>query len=135
MVTALAIGGAELLAMILLSVYGAMKLPPGARVPLDWGGRWGSFQGKYAGLIAYPAIGAGIFVLLAILGATLHPHGRPAAFAPVLFAPIVLCVLPLTQVAAIDKARRGAADTPRAPSRAGTRSAPTSCGYGTPAAR
>ena len=111
MVTALAIGGAELVAMILLSVWGARILPPDARVPLHWGGRWGNFQNRNSGLIAYPVIAAGIFALLAILGVTVHPHGRPAAFAPVLFVPIVGCVFLLTQIATIDKARRGGAGT------------------------
>ena len=111
MVTALAIGGAELLAMILLSVYGARKLPPDARVPLHWGGRRGNFQSKQTGLAAYPVIGAGIFVVLAVIGVTVHPHGRTAAFAPVLFVPIVLCVILLTQVSALDQARGRGADT------------------------
>ena len=62
MVTALAVGGVEMLAMVLLSVYGAMKLPPEAHVPLPWADRWGNFSAKRAGLIAYPAIGAFFFV-------------------------------------------------------------------------
>jgi hypothetical protein len=104
-VTALAVGGAELLAMILLSVYGAMKLPPEARVPLHWGGRWGNFSTKRAGLIAYPVIGASLFVLLAVVALTVSTNSK-SAFSPGIFLPIVLCVILLTQVRAIDQARR-----------------------------
>jgi len=104
-VTALAVGGAELLAMVLLSVYGAMKLPPDARVPLHWGGRWGNFSAKRAGLIAYPVIGASVFVLLAVIGLALSTNSK-SAFSPGIFLPIVLCVILLTQVRAIDQARR-----------------------------
>jgi hypothetical protein len=103
-VTALAVGGAELLAMVLLSVYGAMKLPPDARVPLHWGGRWFNFSAKRAGLIAYPVIGASLFVLLAVIGVV--STNSKSAFSPGIFLPIVLCVILLTQVRAIDQARR-----------------------------
>jgi len=106
-VTALAVGGAELLAMVLLSVYGAMKLPPAARVPLHWGGRWGNFQSRRAALIAYPVIGASLFVLLAIVGLMVSTNSK-SAFSPAIFLPIVLCIILLTQVRAIDQARRAA---------------------------
>ena len=102
MVTALAVGGAELLAMVLLSVYGAMKLPPDAQVPLRWGGRWGNFPAKRAGLIAY--------VLLAVIGLALSTNSK-SAFSPGIFLPIVLCVILLTQVRAIDQARRPGTET------------------------
>jgi hypothetical protein len=105
MVTALSVGGAELIAMILLSVYGAMRLPPDARVPLHWGGRWGNFQSKQRALIAYPVIGVALFVLLAVIGLTLSANSK-SAFSPGLFLPIVLCLILLTQVRAIDQARR-----------------------------
>jgi hypothetical protein len=105
MVTALAVGGVELVAMILLSVYGAMKLPPEARVPLHWGGHWGNFSTKQAGLIAYPVIGAALFVLLAVIGLTLSTNSK-SGFSPSIFLPILLCVVLLTQVRAIDQARR-----------------------------
>jgi len=105
-VTVLAIGGAELLAMIVLSVWGAVKLPPEARVPVHWGGRWGNFQTKRAGLIAYPVVGAFLFVFLVVVGLTVPTHGNKA-LTPTIFLPIVLCIILLTQVRAIDQARRG----------------------------
>ncbi len=107
MVTALTVGGAELIAMILLSVYGAMRLPPEARVPLHWGGRWGNFSTRRGGLIAYPVIGAFLFVLLAVAGLTLSANSK-SGFSPGIFLPIVLCVILLTQIRAIDQARRAA---------------------------
>ena len=108
MVTALAVGGVEMVAIILLSVYGAMRLPPEAHVPLPWAGRWGSFSAKRAGLVAYPAIGAFFFVLLAAIGLTLSTNSK-SAFSPGIFLPIVLCVILLIQVRAIDQARRAEA--------------------------
>ena len=108
MVTALAVGGVGMVAIILLSVYGAMRLPPEAHVPLPWSGRWGSFSAKRAGLVAYPAIGAFFFVLLTAIGLTLSTNSK-SAFSPGIFLPIVLCVILLIQVRAIDQARRAEA--------------------------
>ncbi len=109
MVMALAVGGVEMIAIILLSVYGAMRLPPDARVPVHWAGRWGNFQSKQAGLAAYPVIGASLFVLLAVVGLTLSTNSK-SAFSPAIFLPIVLCLVLLTQVRAIDQARRAYAE-------------------------
>jgi hypothetical protein len=119
MVTALAVGGVELVAMILLSVYGAMRLPPDARVPVPWAGRWGNFQTKQADLVAYPVIGAFLFVLLAVVGLTLSTNSK-SAFSPGIFLPIVLCLILLAQVRAIDQARRGDADAADAAGGPGT---------------
>ena len=110
MVTALVVGGVEMVAMILLSVYGAMRLPPEAHVPPPWAGRWGSLSAKRAGLVAYPAVGAFFFVLLAAIGLTLYTNSK-SAFSPGIFLPIVLCVILLIQVRAIDQARRAEAGT------------------------
>ncbi len=109
MVTALAVGGVEMIAIILLSVYGAMRLPPEAQVALPWAGRRGRFSAKRAGLVAYPAIGAFFFVLLAAIGLTLSTNSK-SAFSPGIFLPIVLCVILLIQVRAIDQARRAEAE-------------------------
>ena len=108
MVTALAVGGVEMVAIILLSVYGAMR-PPQAHVPLPWADRWGSLSAKRAGLVAYPAIGAFFFVLLAAIGLALSTNSK-SAFSPGIFLPIVLCVILLIQVRAIDQARRAEAE-------------------------
>ena len=109
MVTALAVGGVEMIAIILLSVYGAMRLPPEAQVALPWAGRRGRFSAKRAGLVAYPAIGALFFVVLAAIGLTLSANSK-SAFSPGIFLPIVLCVILLIQVRAIDQARRAEAE-------------------------
>lgn len=50
MIVAFAIGGVELLLMVLVSVYGAVTLPPDARIPLHWGGTYRNFTSKRAGL-------------------------------------------------------------------------------------
>jgi hypothetical protein len=101
----MAIGGAELLLMILMSVYGAVTLPPGARVPVHWGGTWGNFRSKRAGLISWPAVGACLFALLAVVG-EIRSHGQSAAGAIRVLLPIIMCVLLIAQVGAIRAARR-----------------------------
>ena len=108
MLVELVVGAMEVLAMVALSVNGNRRLPADARVQVQWAGRWGNFQSKQAGLITYPVTGAGIFVVFTILLLTVQPHGRESAFAPGIFLPIVLCVILLTQIAAIEKARRAA---------------------------
>jgi hypothetical protein len=104
-IVALAIGGAELLLMILMSVYGAVTLPPDARVPVHWGGTWGNFRSKRAGLVIWPGAGAGLFVLLTFVGG-LRSHGQSAAGAIRVLLPIVMCVLLVAQAGAIMTARR-----------------------------
>lgn len=110
MLVELVVGAMEVLAIVALSVNGNRRLPADARVQVQWAGRWGNFQSKQAGLITYPVTGAGIFVVFTILLLTVQPHGRESAFAPGIFLPIVLCVILLTQISAIEKARRTAAD-------------------------
>lgn len=105
MIAAFAIGGAELLLMILVSMYGAVRLPPGARIPLHWGGTYGNFTSKRAGLVVWPAVGAGIFVMLTLVSG-LRSHGRSAGSALEFVMPIVMCVLLVSQAGAIMTARR-----------------------------
>jgi hypothetical protein len=63
--TALIIGGALLLAMICVSLYGAATLPPGAQLPVHFGpagyNRW---VAKNTGLVLYPAAGAVVFGII-----------------------------------------------------------------------
>jgi len=113
MVTALAVGGVEMIAIILLSVYGAMRLPPEAPVPMPGAGRWGNFSPR-AGLVGYPVIGAFFFVLLAAIGLMLSTNSK-SAFSPGIFLPVVLCVVLLFQVRAIDQARRPDAEAGTGP--------------------
>jgi hypothetical protein len=55
----LAIAGVFLLAIGALSASGEVTLPPQARVPVHWAGRYDNFRSKRQGLITYPVISAG----------------------------------------------------------------------------
>jgi hypothetical protein len=61
-VLSLAISGLLVVTMIGISCYGAVTLPPDARIPLHRGfGNYDNFASKTVGLIAWPIAGAVIF--------------------------------------------------------------------------
>jgi hypothetical protein len=96
-------GIAELV-LVAISVYGAVTLPPGSRVPLHHGfGGWNNWQPKTLALIAWPAIGVVVFALL--LTAT-HGVSSGAKSTPAFVAPIVLLVVAVSYYNAIRAARR-----------------------------
>ena len=49
-------------------------------------------------------------MLLGIVAATVQVHGKMAGFSPGIFLPIVLCIVLLSEIVAIDRARRAAED-------------------------
>jgi hypothetical protein len=104
-IVALAIGGAELLLVIVMSVYGAVTLPPGARIPLHWAGTYDNFRSKRTGLVVWPAVAAGLFVVLVVVG-SLRSHGHPAADAIRFLLPVIMFVLLVAQAGAIRAAGR-----------------------------
>ncbi len=108
--TVLIIGVVEVLAMAALAAYGAAKLPPDARVSLHLIGRYGNFSSRRAGLIAWPVLGAILFVLVGIVAATIQVHGKMSGFSPGIFLPLVLCIVLLSEIVAIDRSRRAAED-------------------------
>ena len=106
-IDAVVIGVAVLLSMVGISVYGWVKLPPGARVPLHRGpGGYGNWQPKALALIAYPVVGAVVFAI--ILAKTWSEIPENAAFG--LIAPLAILAIFFTQyfavMAAIRKASR-----------------------------
>jgi hypothetical protein len=109
--TVLIIGVVEVLAMAGLAAYGAAKLPPDARVSLHLIGRYGNFSSRRAGLVAWPVLGAILFVLLGTVAVTVQVHGKLAGFSPGIFLPLVLCIVLLSEVVAIDRSRRAAEDS------------------------
>ncbi len=105
----LIIGGALLLAMICVSLYGAVTLPPGAQLPLHFGpagyNRW---VPKNTGLVLWPAIGAVIYTIIVITMKDHQTHGGPG---PSVGLSIALGVILVTQVGAlavaVSRNRRG----------------------------
>jgi 4-amino-4-deoxy-L-arabinose transferase-like glycosyltransferase len=104
--TAVLIGGVVLLAMICVSWYGAVTLPSNARVPIHFGVSYNNFVSKRLGLIVHPAVGALLFLISAFVGHGHAAHGASAKAPPLIFLPIIMCVLLVVQVGAITVARR-----------------------------
>jgi hypothetical protein len=96
-------GIAELV-LFAISVYGAVTLPPGSRVPLHHGfGGWNNWQPKTIALIAWPAIGVVVFALLLI---ATHGASSGGKSTPAFVAPIVLLVVAFSYYNAIRAAIR-----------------------------
>ena len=73
-VVTLIIDAVLLLGIVGTSLFGATHLPAGARMPTHLGpGGYGNWQPKSFALAAYPVIGTGIFVYLAVTARS-HQH-------------------------------------------------------------
>jgi hypothetical protein len=97
--TGLIIGGALLLAMICVSLYGATALPPGAQMPVHFGpagyNRWVS---KNIGLVLYPALGAVVFAIISLAVKNHQAHG---GLGPATGVSIALGVMLIAQIGAL----------------------------------
>lgn len=106
--TALFIGGALLLAMVCVSLYGAAALPPGAQLPVHFGsGGYNRWVSKNTGLVIHPAAGA---VVYAIIVVTVRDHDTHGDLGPAGLS-IALGVLLIVQIGALTvaltRSRRG----------------------------
>jgi hypothetical protein len=107
--TALIIGGALLLAMICVSLYGAVALPPGAQVPVHFGpGGYNRRVPRNTGLVLHPAIGA---VMYAIIVVNVRDHQTHGGLGPAAGLSIALGVVLIAQIGAVavalTRSRRG----------------------------
>lgn len=107
MIIGLTIAGALLLAIVALAAYGAVTLPPQARVPVHWAGGYNHFRSKRQGLVTYVVVSAGLYVLLALLG-QMRSRGHDAGSVLYVMLPIALCAIFVTEIGAIRAARRTA---------------------------
>jgi hypothetical protein len=99
-------GVVVLLAMVGISAYGWVTLPPDARVPLHRGpGGYGNWQPKALALITYPVGGAVVFAI--VLTAT--SSAKSGTTAAGIIAPLVLLVVAVTQYFAVRAAISSAA--------------------------
>jgi hypothetical protein len=88
-----------LLAMVGISAYAWVTLPPGARVPLHYGmGGYRNWQPKALALVSYPVIGA--FVFAVVLGAT-SKAASSGKSTPEIIAPLVILIIAITQYFAV----------------------------------
>jgi hypothetical protein len=107
--TPLIIGGALLLAMICVSLYGAASLPPGAQMPVHFGpagyNRW---VAKNTGLVLYPGFGVVVYVIIIV---TVRDHQTHGGLGAVTGLSIALGVMLAAQIGALalalSRSRRG----------------------------
>jgi len=102
MIAVLVAGGALLLAMIGVSWYGWITLPPDSRVPIHFGADYNNFVSKRLGLVVHPAAGALVYAISA-LAAHSSAKARPVFILPLVIFPLV--ILLTVQVGAIKVAR------------------------------
>jgi hypothetical protein len=101
--TALIIGGALLLAMICVSLYGAATLPPGAQMPVHFGpGGYNRWVPKNTGLVLHPAFGVVVFAIITV---TVRDHQTHGDLGPAVGVSIALGLILITQVGALTVAR------------------------------
>jgi len=97
--TTLIIGAALLLGMLCVSLYGAVALPPGARLPVHFGpagyNRW---VPKSTGLVMWPVLGV---VVYAIIVVTVRDHQTHGGLGPTAGLSIALGVMLITQIGAL----------------------------------
>jgi hypothetical protein len=114
MVTSLAVSGALWLAMIAAAAWGAVRLAPGARIPVHFGSAERCFWvSKQVGLVIWPAAGALCYAVLGGISASRLAAGWVPGVRDVLL-PAVMCVLLGFQVGAQALARQGTASAPAA---------------------
>jgi hypothetical protein len=107
--TTLIIGGALVLAIVCVSLYGAATLPPGAQVPVHFGStgynRWVS---KNVGLAIWPVAAVVVFVIIAV---TVHDHQTHGNLGPTVGLSIALGVMLVADIGALtvalSRSRRG----------------------------
>jgi hypothetical protein len=100
---AMAIGSVLLVAMLGVSVYAAVTLPPGALVPVHRGlGGYNNWQPKRVALVLWSGIAVAIYVIILATAGAAGPNGR---LAPTVVLPVAQLVLIFNQMGAIRAAR------------------------------
>jgi hypothetical protein len=102
-IEAVAAGSVLLVAMLGVSAYAAVTLPPGAQVPVRFGpGGYGSWRPKRTALALWS--GSAVVIYAVDLAAAAEASSAKG-FTPVLILPVVLLVLIVNQMGAIRAAR------------------------------
>jgi hypothetical protein len=66
-----------LFGIICVSVYGAVILPAGSRLPMHFGpGGYTNWAPRNVGLLAWPALGAAVYVILIVAARGHHANSR-----------------------------------------------------------
>lgn len=97
-------GAIVVLAMVAMSVWGAVTLPPGSQVPVHHGlGGWNNWQPKKLALIVWPAISVFVYILLLATTSSASSSGKTA---PSVLAPIAMVVIAFSYYNALRAALR-----------------------------
>lgn len=104
-IAALIIGTVLLLAMIGVSVYGALTLPPDAKLPLHFGVTgYTNWQRKDLALLLWPTLAAAVYVILIVVSDAHHGTGRGGQLSVIL--PVILAVMLAGHVGALNVAMK-----------------------------
>jgi hypothetical protein len=98
--TMLIIGGALELAIICVSLYGAVTLPPGAQIPVHGAAGYNRWLPKGVGLAFWPALGVVVVLVIVVTSHSGQVHGSPAVALS-----IALGVMLVAEVGALARAR------------------------------
>jgi hypothetical protein len=98
--TMLAIGGALELAIICVSLYGAVTLPSGAQIPVHGAAGYNRWLPKSAGLAFWPVLGVVVFAIILLAGHSRDVHGSPTVGLS-----IALGVMLVAEIGALARAR------------------------------
>jgi len=98
--TMLIIGGALELAVICVSLYGAVTLPPGAQIPVHGAGGYNRWLPKSIGLAFWPFLGLVVFLVVLVTAHSPQVHGSPA-----IGLTVALGVMLVAQIGALARAR------------------------------
>jgi hypothetical protein len=91
---ALIIDSVLLLGIVCASVYGAVILPAGAQLPMHLGpGGYTNWMPKNVALLAWPALGVALFVILAATGRSHQAHGGQGHPLPVILTAALALML------------------------------------------
>lgn len=97
-------GGVVVLALVAMSVYGAVKLPPGSLVPVHHGlGGYNNWQPKKFALVIWPAGGVIVYAVLLAATSSASSSGKVT---PAVIAPVAMLVLAVSYYYALRAALR-----------------------------
>jgi hypothetical protein len=98
--TMLIIGGALELAIICISLYGAVTLPPGAQIPVHGAAGYNRWLPKSVGLAFWPVLGVVVLAIILVTGHSREVHGSPTVGLSV-----ALGVMLVAEIGALARAR------------------------------
>lgn len=98
--TTLIIGGALELAIICVSLYGAVTLPPGAQIPVHGAAGYNRWLPKSIGLALWPVLGVVVYVSILATAHSPDVHGSPTVGLS-----LALAVMLVVQIGALARAR------------------------------